>query len=234
MRLRPSWPPPSANPRRRPTSPLRPKGDKPENGAHRTGTPPPPLTVEPTAQAARRCFATCYASRGAGSSAAAMHFGFHCLTCCIRDKPRALRAPCAVALRVPPPVVRCERANAKTAKHATTRTKARTRTETNGPAAKPTGAQGTDQANTAACGPARRAPEGPRRRPARGYAVRVMPVELAKGGGLSGETAPPVPPVDQPSISALPVNASTVRGSRTGSGLTTDMPAAFIRSLRAF
>jgi len=46
VRLRPSWPPPSANPRRRPTSPLRPKGAKPENGAHRTGTTPPPLTVE--------------------------------------------------------------------------------------------------------------------------------------------------------------------------------------------
>lgn len=76
------------------------------------------MTVEPTARTARRCCATCYASRGTGSSAGAMHFGFPRLTCCIRDKPRALRAPCAVALRVPPPVVRCERANAKTAKHA--------------------------------------------------------------------------------------------------------------------
>ena len=43
------------------------------------------------------------------STAYTMPSAFACLPCCIRDKPRALRAPCAVALRVPPPVVRCER-----------------------------------------------------------------------------------------------------------------------------
>lgn len=43
-----------------------------------------------------------------------MHSAFLRVTCCIRDKPRALRAPCAVALRVPPPAVRSRRSQTST------------------------------------------------------------------------------------------------------------------------
>jgi len=71
-------------------------------------------------------------------------------------------------------------------------------------------------------------PEGPAR-----PLVGVGEAHGLKVGAFQ-ENGAPGPPVDYSSISALPVKASTVRGSRCGSDLTTDIPAAFIRSRRAF
>ena len=78
----------------------------PREGQGNGSTPCPPrvqrgrwwVWAKPTVSAPRKA-----------STAYTMPSESACLTCCIRDKPRALRAPCAVALRVPPPVVRCER-----------------------------------------------------------------------------------------------------------------------------